>query len=229
MQISSVSLRILEAPGQPAVPRVLYLRSRFNTMQPSMAPARRRPAWRRGAAAIPEAAPPWRPAPIIRRTPGGRLTPRRAQLIPSGLSVRMGSPFSGNAAAGPVAEWSCRGLQIPVHRFDSGPGLHLYPAPTQPTPRPPAARGAWPASVSSPASRMPFRPKRKAPRSRWLQGALQDRRGIPAAALFASVVGGQHRGFRRRRPHRVDQLTHGGQQAIGGEDLAVARGDQIVA
>ena len=26
---------------------------------------------------------------------------------------------------GPVAEWLCRGLQILVHRFDSGPGLHL--------------------------------------------------------------------------------------------------------
>jgi hypothetical protein len=26
--------------------------------------------------------------------------------------------------AGPVAEWLCRGLQILVHRFDSGPGLH---------------------------------------------------------------------------------------------------------
>ncbi len=24
---------------------------------------------------------------------------------------------------GPVAEWLCRGLQSPVHRFDSGPGL----------------------------------------------------------------------------------------------------------
>lgn len=30
-------------------------------------------------------------------------------------------------AAGPVAEWLCRGLQILVRRFDSGPGLHLLP------------------------------------------------------------------------------------------------------
>ena len=28
------------------------------------------------------------------------------------------------AAWGPVAEWPCRGLQILVRRFDSGPGLH---------------------------------------------------------------------------------------------------------
>src|SRR3546814_15922715 len=49
------------------------------------------------------------------------------------------------------------------------------------------------------------------------------------AAQPASVVGGQRGSFRRRRPNGVDQSTHGGQQAIGGEDLAVTRGDQIVA
>ena len=32
------------------------------------------------------------------------------------------------AAIGPVAEWPCRGLQILVRRFDSGPGLHGIPA-----------------------------------------------------------------------------------------------------
>src|SRR5262249_60064836 len=30
----------------------------------------------------------------------------------------------GSLPVGPVAEWPCRGLQIPVRRFDSGPGLH---------------------------------------------------------------------------------------------------------
>src|SRR5581483_9865516 len=32
------------------------------------------------------------------------------------------------AVRGSVAEWSCRGLQIPVRRFNSGPSLHYFPA-----------------------------------------------------------------------------------------------------
>ncbi len=33
-------------------------------------------------------------------------------------------PFGPNSRPnGPVAEWLCRGLQSPVRRFDSGPGL----------------------------------------------------------------------------------------------------------
>ncbi len=36
-------------------------------------------------------------------------------------------PFGPNSRPnGPVAEWLCRGLQSPVRRFDSGPGLQQY-------------------------------------------------------------------------------------------------------
>ena len=41
------------------------------------------------------------------------------------------------AVRGSVAEWSCRGLQIPVRRFNSGPSLHYFPAFSFP---PPAVR-----------------------------------------------------------------------------------------
>lgn len=46
------------------------------------------------------------------------LTGDDSPLIPPPFP-RSEPPFPG-----PVAEWLCRGLQIPVHRFDSGPGLH---------------------------------------------------------------------------------------------------------
>jgi hypothetical protein len=49
------------------------------------------------------------------------LTPREGDAYNSPSSSLPGGP----PATGPVAEWPCRGLQIPVRRFDSGPGLQL--------------------------------------------------------------------------------------------------------
>ena len=52
-------------------------------------------------------------------------------------------PFGPNSRPnGPVAEWLCRGLQSPVRRFDSGPGLHTEGVTVGNAPSPPTPRGA---------------------------------------------------------------------------------------
>jgi hypothetical protein len=85
----------------------------------------------------------WRPHPRHRRQgrgdPGchgeraGRRSERQLSRGPCGRpKLRLNLPRLPESAgihqgprtlSGPVAEWPCRGLQIPVRRFDSGPGL----------------------------------------------------------------------------------------------------------
>ena len=45
---------------------------------------------------------------------------------PSSAVLRRMEGRVGGGLRGRVAEWLCRGLQIPVGRFDSGPGLHNF-------------------------------------------------------------------------------------------------------
>ena len=52
----------------------------------------------------------------------GSLCVRLTRLV----AVRNVALPSQPRRTGPVAEWLCRGLQSPVHRFDSGPGLQSY-------------------------------------------------------------------------------------------------------
>ena len=63
------------------------------------------------------------------RCPGGEIGRHKGFKIPR-LSSRAGSsPARGTIKfpKGALAEWLCTGLQIRVHRFDSGTRLHLSP------------------------------------------------------------------------------------------------------
>ncbi len=60
----------------------------------------------------------YNPAGAARGVPG-QLDRRGGAIYISRTDLGRFAPRAG----GPVAEWLCRGLQILVRRFDSGPGL----------------------------------------------------------------------------------------------------------
>ena len=60
------------------------------------------------------------------RTRGRALYVRARRLHPPQRQRRCCGGRVGGGLRGRVAEWLCRGLQIPVGRFDSGPGLHNF-------------------------------------------------------------------------------------------------------
>ena len=67
-------------------------------------------------------------APARRPQAADGKTPAQVRLTGAGTATisRGASPAAPIFThGGPVAEWLCRGLQSPVRRFDSGPGLHF--------------------------------------------------------------------------------------------------------
>ena len=116
------------------------------------------------------------------------LTGGDSPLIPPPFP-RSEPPFPG-----PVAEWLCRGLQIPVHRFDSGPGLQPTSSNNRRMRRPTARSSCRPLglALAGPVThplghrcRRPCRPRscprraRRLPRPRFRPRLLRLRRRAP--------------------------------------------------